>query len=92
VLVVQVAVAGLPDTLLELQPVFALHVTVPVTTCCFTPRLVTRPFTSPFSPLMVAVNVTDWPKFDGFALEVTAVVALAWLMAKLLVCELLDVV
>jgi hypothetical protein len=28
--------------------------------------------------LTVAVNVTDWPKADGFTDDVTAVVVLAW--------------
>jgi hypothetical protein len=46
------------------QPVFELQVTVPPTTSPFTPFLLlrlVRPFTAPFSAVMVAVNVTDAP-------------------------------
>jgi hypothetical protein len=35
---------------------------------------VTFPVGVPFDPETVAVNVTDWPKTDGFALEVNVVV------------------
>jgi hypothetical protein len=56
-----------------------------------------RPFTNalrtcPLALLMVAVNVTDCPKTDGFRLEVTDVPALAAVMLKLLLCRLLDAV
>jgi hypothetical protein len=58
--VVHVATPGFPGvTGVVPQPVFALHATVPVTTCDFTPLRVFRPFTLPFSPLIDAVNVTD---------------------------------
>jgi hypothetical protein len=61
-LVVQLAIPGLPDvTGVVPQPVLPLQVTDPVTSFRFTPRLLTAPFTSPFSPLIVAVNVTDCP-------------------------------
>jgi hypothetical protein len=50
------------------------------------------PFTFPFSPLIVAVNVTDCPYEDGFALDVTDVLEVAVLMVKLSVCELLEAV
>ena len=74
--VVHVAVPGLPDVTVDaLHPVLPLHATVPVTfrdfVCPF------RPFTSPYCPLIVAVNVTDCPEIDGFALEVTTVAAVA---------------
>jgi hypothetical protein len=53
--VVHVATPGLPDvTVVVVQPVLALHVTVPVTSFGFA-----LPLTSPFSPLIVAVNVND---------------------------------
>jgi hypothetical protein len=58
--VVHVATPGLPDTVLGAQPVFALQLTVPVGSIGFIPFLPGfRPFTSPFAPLIVAVNVTD---------------------------------
>jgi hypothetical protein len=92
--VVQVATPGLPEvTVVVPHPVFVLHVTVPVAFCCCTPPLsndVLRPLTSPYSPLIVAVNVTDWPKTEGFRLEVTTVAAVACVMLKLFVCGLLD--
>jgi hypothetical protein len=74
--VVHVAVPGLPDVTVDaLHPVLPLHATVPVTfrdfACPF------RPFTSPYCPLIVAVNVTDCPEIDGLALEVTTVAAVA---------------
>ena len=73
--VVQVATPGLPAvTLLVPQPVFELHVTVPVTVCELTPEC---PLISPYCPLIVAVNVTDCPKTEGFKPEVTTVAALA---------------
>jgi hypothetical protein len=56
------------------QPVFELHATVPVTT--FGLRVV-RPFTSPVSLVIVAVNVTDWPWIDGLELDETATLPLA---------------
>jgi hypothetical protein len=89
--VVQVATPGLPDvTAVGLHPVFALHVTVPLTTCCFTPFLLVRPLTFPFSPLIVAVKVTGCPYVDGLPLEVTVVVEVASLIAKLPLCGLLE--
>jgi hypothetical protein len=45
---------------------------------------------SPYSPSIVAVNVTDSPTTDGFWLEPTDVLELACVMLKLLVCGLLD--
>jgi hypothetical protein len=36
-----------------------------------------RPFTCPYCPLIVAVNVTGWLYTDGFALELTAVLEVA---------------
>jgi hypothetical protein len=75
--VVQVATPGLPlVTFVVPQPVFELHATVPLIACCFARRL-TDPFTCPYSPLMVAVNVTDSPNVDGLRLEVTTVAAVA---------------
>ena len=54
--VVQVAIPGLPDvTAVVPHPVVALHATLPVTVCGFA----LFPLTWPYSPLMVAVNVTD---------------------------------
>ena len=49
-----------------------------------------RPLTSPYSPLMVAVNLTDWPEVEGFAFDVTDVVEVASVMVKLLLCVLLE--
>jgi hypothetical protein len=43
------------------QPVFALHVTVPVTTCGRTALRVLRFFTFPKASLIVAVKVTGCP-------------------------------
>jgi hypothetical protein len=96
--VVHVTVAGRLVTGLELQPVFALHVTEPpvgLNGCaprCFTPRddAPLRTFISPYSPSIVAVNVTDWPTSEGFCPEPTDVVVLACVMLKLLLCVLLD--
>jgi hypothetical protein len=74
--VVHVATPGLPDaTDVVPQPVLLLHATDPVTFSGFADPL--RPFTCPFSPLIVAVNVTDCPNTDGFTLEVTTVAAVA---------------
>ena len=68
--VVHVAVPGLPDvTDVVPQPVFPLHVTVPVTVIGFAPFF--RPRTCPFAPLIVAVNVTDSPYVEGFSPEAT---------------------
>ncbi len=73
---VHVAVPGVPDvTVVVPQPVFPLHVTVPVRFCGFACPL--RPFTCPYCPLIVAVNVTGWLYTDGFALELTAVLEVA---------------
>jgi len=81
----------LPDvTAVEPHPVFALHVTLPVTICGFFLLALAPLFTLPFSPLIVAVNVTDCPKFDGLPLVLTLVVEVAELMVKLPVCELLE--
>jgi hypothetical protein len=44
----------------------------------------------PYSPSIVAVNVTDWPTTDGFWLEPTDVLDVACVMLKLLVSVLLD--
>jgi hypothetical protein len=58
--VVQVATPGLPEvTVVVPQPVFVLQVTEPVTTCRFAPALRALPLTLPFSPLMVAVKMSD---------------------------------
>jgi hypothetical protein len=59
--VVHVATPGFPVvTGVVPQPVFALHVTVPLTSWGF--PFPFRPLrTSPFSPLIVAVNVTGCP-------------------------------
>jgi len=74
--VVHVATPGVPDvTAVVPQPVFPLHVTVPETFCGFACPL--RPFTCPYCPLIVAVNVTDWLYTEGFALEATAVLEVA---------------
>ena len=85
-----VAVPGLPVvTAVVPQPVFELHATVPLTSwaCPATnPRPRTaplRPFTSPYCPLIVAVNVTGCPYVDGFVPEVTVVVDVADVMIKL---------
>jgi hypothetical protein len=91
--VVQVATPGYPLTVLVLQPVFELQVTLPVTSFDFTlPLRPARPFTPPFSPVTVAVNVTDCPYVDVLLFEddATDVLDVAALMAKLFVCELLD--
>jgi hypothetical protein len=49
-------------TELDEQPVFAVQLTVPLRTDDFTlPLRVLRPFISPLSLLIVAVNVTDDP-------------------------------
>jgi len=48
--------------------------------------------TIPFSPLIVAVNVTDCPYVEVGGTEVTVVVEVAELMAKLLLCVLLEAV
>jgi hypothetical protein len=63
--VTHVATPGFPVvTAVVPHPVFALHATVPPTSCGFTPR-VTKPrlcgLTSPYSPPIVAVNVTACP-------------------------------
>jgi hypothetical protein len=50
-----------------------LHVTVPLTSCRFLPF----DFTNPYSPPIVAVNVTDCAYTDGFTLEPTVIVTLA---------------
>ena len=61
-----------PSTCSALHPVFALHVTVPVGCIGFIPFLPGfRPFTSPVSLVIVAVNVTDVAYVDGFGVEVT---------------------
>jgi hypothetical protein len=71
---VHVATPGLPGvTVVRPQPVFALHVTVPLTSCRFLPF----DFTNPYSPPIVAVNVTDCAYTDGFTLEPTVIVTLA---------------
>ena len=65
----------MPETVLAAQPVFALHVTVPLGSIGFIPFLLgLRPFTRLFSLVIVAVNVTDDAYVDGFGVEVTAVV------------------
>jgi hypothetical protein len=77
---------------LALHPVFALHVTVPVGCIGFMPFFLAgfRPFTSPVSLVIVAVNVTDPPYVEGFRPELTLVVEAFDPMLKLLVSELLD--
>jgi hypothetical protein len=97
--VVQVTVAGRLVTGLELQPVFVLHVTEPpvgLRGCvpgCFTPTTGIAPFRTfinPYSPSIVAVNITDCPTSDGFRFEITDVLDVAPLMLKLFVCVLLE--
>jgi hypothetical protein len=44
----------------------------------------------PYSPLIVAVNVTAWPKPDGFVPDITDVLDVACVMLKLFICELLE--
>ena len=39
----------------------------------------------------VAVNVTDWPKTDGFAEETTAVLVAAWFTVCVIAGEVLPV-
>ena len=74
--VVQVAVPVGPDvTVVVPQPVLALHSTLPLTSSGFAPFL--RPFTNPYWPLIVAVNVTDWLNAEGFRLEATVRAAVA---------------
>jgi hypothetical protein len=75
--VVQVAVPGFPDvTDVVPQPVFELHDTDPVTSSEWMPR--DARFSNPYSPLMVAVNVTDCPYTDPLGrLEATDVPAVA---------------
>jgi hypothetical protein len=71
--VVHVATPGLPDVTVDaLHPVLVLHVTLPVTFFGFA-----CPLTSPYWPLIVAVNVTLCPNVDGFRLDVTTVPAVA---------------
>jgi hypothetical protein len=56
--VVHVAVPGLPEvTVVVPQPVSELQETVPVTASEWIPFFLI----SPYWPLIVAVNVTDWP-------------------------------
>jgi hypothetical protein len=63
----------LPDvTVVVPQLVFVLQATVPLTSFGFA-----CPLTSPYWPLIVAVNVTLCPNVDGFRLEVTTVPAVA---------------
>jgi hypothetical protein len=55
--------------------------------------LITSPLrrtTRPYSPSMVAVNVTCWPRVEGFWLEPTDVLEVACVMLKLLLCVLLE--
>jgi hypothetical protein len=54
--------------------VLLLHATDPVTFSGFADPL---RFTCPFSPPIVAVNVTDCAYTDGFTLEPTVIVTLA---------------
>jgi len=78
---------------LGLHPVFALHVTVPVGCIGRIPLLPGfRPFTSPVSLVIVAVNVTDPPYVEGFRPELTLVVEAFDPMLKLLVSGLLEAV
>jgi hypothetical protein len=71
----------LPDATVDtLHPVLLLHVTVPVTFCGFACPLL-DPLMSPYSPLIVAVNVTACPYVEGFRLDVTTVSAVAGLTA-----------
>jgi hypothetical protein len=62
--VVQLATPGLPESVEGEQPVFALQVSVPIG-CGVTARPVSsflrRLLISPFSPVTVAVKVTDCP-------------------------------
>jgi hypothetical protein len=90
--VVQVATPGYaPDNVLAAHPVFALQVTVPVGCIGRIPFLPGfRPFTSPVSVVIVAVNVTDPPYVDGFRPEVTVVVEFAPVRVKLPVSGLVD--
>jgi hypothetical protein len=91
-LVVQVATPGyVPVNVLGAHPVFALQVTVPVGCIGRIPFLPGfRPFTSPVSVVIVAVNVTDPPYVDGFRPEVTVVVEFAPVRVKLPVSGLVD--
>jgi hypothetical protein len=76
---------------LGLHPVFALHVTVPVGCIGRIPLLPGfRPFTSPVSVVIVAVNVTCCAYVDGFGVEVTVVVDALDPIVKLLVSGLVD--
>ena len=69
-----VATPGVPEvTAVVPHRVSALHVTEPVTASEWMPFL----FISPYSPEIVAVNVTDCPYTDGFTLDVTTVPAVA---------------
>ncbi len=87
----QVAVPGVPDvTAVVPHPVFALHATFPVTRFGFLLLAFAPPRTRPFSPLIVAVNVTDAPKIDGLPLVLTLVLEVAELMVKLFDCELAE--
>ena len=74
---VAVAVCVCADhvTALELQPVFPLQLTVPVTSSGFT--LFPLRLTRLYSALIVAVNVTDCPYVDGLPLELTLVLEVA---------------
>jgi len=80
-----------PDNVLAAHPVFALQVTVPlgcIGCMFFLPAL--RPFTSPVSLVIVAVNVTDPPYVEGFRPELTLVVEAFDVIVKLSVSGLLD--
>ena len=97
--VVHVTVAGRLVTGLELQPVFVLHVTEPPVglSGCIprwfmlpTGKAPLRTLMSPYSPSIVALNITDCPTSDGSRLEATDVLEVAPLMLKLFVCALLE--
>src|ERR1017187_8148182 len=96
-LVMHDAVDGAPRltaTGVVAQPVFALHVTLPLmpggSVCLDGADIPFGRLSSGYSPLMLAVNVTCWPARDGFKLEVIDTPGVACVMLKLLVWVLLE--
>ena len=67
---------------------------VPVPSVVFPSINITFPVGIPAAELTVAVNLTDWPRFDGFREEVTLVVLFAfptvWVKLPVLLAKLLS--
>jgi hypothetical protein len=90
--VVQVTVGGRLVTGLTAHPVFALQVTLPLVTPSGPAFLLLPVLAIPYSPSIVAVNVTDDPYPEGFVPPVseTEVLEVALVMLKLSFCGLPD--